>query len=358
LLAGALTRWRKRIIIELSEITPYGRRYALKPRIVIMSINLSSFNIFWYRGSKSTKNPRSEADQERIARVLARLDAHGLVFQEILDCGRLESLLATIEGHDFRLRQKPGGEWLTSGNPQSKASMKTVCAFDANIIDLIAAAPLRNPEIDPDYECRRDPYAMHLRVRETGAEFTLVGVHLKSGFPNAGPDDESAQIRHLETAFLASWLAGTAGLEPGSFQRPPTEDVIVMGDCNATEDNFSLTPLHEGWHWPLFRVAASLDPLNPLLLDDPDERWTTFLDRMVIDHALVSPTVLPKIGSALIYAFDLDPGQNEDPADGNHWLRRTTDYQVEPYEKAGVQLVANLYRISDHRPVRITMDPV
>lgn len=65
---------------------------------VRLSINLSTFNIFWYRGSETAKNPRSEADQKRIARVLARLDAHALVLQEILDHGRLESLLRAIEG--------------------------------------------------------------------------------------------------------------------------------------------------------------------------------------------------------------------------------------------------------------------
>lgn len=232
--------------------------------------------------------------------------------------------------------------------------MKIVCAYDANILELIAAAPLRNPETDEKYPGRRDPFAMHLRVRATGAELTMVGVHFKSGFPDAGPADESAQIRHRETTFLASWLAGKSGLEPGHFQRPPTEDVIVMGDCNATGGNFSLAPLHDGWHWPPCQVAASVGPAVPLLLDDPDEKWTTFLDRMVIDHALVSPTLRPRISSALVYAFDLDPALDEEPTGGSHWLRRTTDYRLEPYENAGVQPVANLYRISDHRPVRIT----
>jgi predicted extracellular nuclease len=325
-----------------------------------MNIHLATFNIFWYPSSKVPQNQRSDADQARLGRVLTTLDAHAMVFQEILDHGRLESLLGSIAGHDYRLRQKPGGAWLTSGNAKSKASMKIVCAYDATVLELVAAAALRNPNKDPAYKGRRDPYAMHLRVAGTAAEFTLVGVHLKSGLPNAGDKDPDAQVRRREAAFLASWLAGAAELEPGSFQRPPTEDVIVLGDCNAMAGNWSLGPLHDapldGWHWPSCQVMASLDPLAPVVIDDANEQWSTFLDRMVIDHALVSPAVSPRISSALIYAFDLDPALDEEPAGEDHWLRGKTDYQAKPYGDAKYQPVENLYRISDHRPVRIALN--
>lgn len=322
-----------------------------------MNIHLATFNIFWYPNSKVPQNQRSEADQARLGRVLARLDAHAMAFQEILDLGRLESLLGAVEGHAYQLRSKPGGAWLTSGNAKSKASMKVVCAYDANVLELVAAAALRNPHSDPAYKGRRDPYAMHLRVAGTAAEFTLVGAHLKSGLPNAGDKDPDAQVRRRETAFLASWLAGAAELEPGHFQRPPTEDVIVLGDCNAVAGNWSLGPLYEapldGWHWPSCHVVASLDTSSPMPIDHPDERWSTFLDRMVIDHALVSPAVSPRISSALIYAFDLDPALDEEPGGQGHWLRQETDYWVRRFGGAPHEPVANLYRISDHRPVRI-----
>lgn len=325
-----------------------------------MSINLTTFNIFWFPQSAVAKNRRDDADLGRIARVLARLDTHAFVFQEILDQDRLESALSGVAGHEYRLRQKPGGTWLTSGKPQAKASMKIVCAYDAGVLELLAAAPLRNPASDLEYKGRRDPYAMHLRVRATGAEFTLVGVHLKSGLPDAGQGDESAEIRSRETTFLASWLAGNADLEPGHFRRPPTEDVIVMGDCNATGDNFSLSPLHEpplaGWHWVQSRVVTSPDLAAPTGLDDPAERWTTYLDRAVIDHAIAAPGLAARIRAASIYAFDLDPALDDDPGGGSHWLRRTTDYSAKAYSGAEYEPVENLYRISDHRPVRIALD--
>ena len=317
-----------------------------------MSINLSTFNIFWYGSSDMTKNPRTGDDQKRIEQVLTRLDADAFVFQEILDHERLETLLHAIPGHDYQLRQ-PDGAWLTSADPPSKNKMKIVCAYDSKVLELIAAAPLSNPKIGLKYPGPRAPYAMRLRELTTGADFTLVGVHLKSGPPNAGPSDKDVAIRCRETSFLASWLDGTTGLDI-----EPTKDVIIMGDYNAAETDCSLAPLYEGRELLKSRFAASFDPAAPLPLDDPAEKWSTFLDGVVIDHAIVSPTVRPKIGSALIYAFDLDPALDEEPAGGGHWLRRTTDYRVEPYESAGVRPVPNLYRISDHRPVRITLDLV
>ena len=320
-----------------------------------MHINLATFNIFWYGSSAVDKNPRTDDDQKRIAQVLTRLDADVFVFQEILDLGGLETLLRGIAGHTYELHRSDDA-WLTSADPPSKSKMKIVSAYDANVLELVAAAPLRNPVVDPEYKGRRDPYAMHLRVRATGEEFTLVGVHLKSGLPNAGQGDRDAEIRLRETTFLASWLAGTLDVKLEPFERPPTEDVIVMGDCNATESNFSVAPLLDGRHYQPCQVATSLDPAAPLLLDDPGEQWSTFLDRAVIDHVIVSLMVRPKISSALIYAFDSDPALDEEPAGGGHWLRKTTDYRVEPYENAGVRPVPNLYRISDHRPVQITME--
>jgi hypothetical protein len=182
-----------------------------------------------------------------------------------------------------------------------------------------------------------------------------VGVHLKSGVPNAGPSDPNGAKRRRETSFLASWLDGTSGLNLEHLEQQPSADVIVMGDCNATESDSSLAPLREGRELLKSGFAVSLDPALPL--DDPNEKWSTFLDRAahaVIDHACVSPTLSPKICSTLIYAFDLDPALDEEPAGGGHWLRRT-GYQT---DKVSAWPVENLYRISDNRPLRVTLELV
>jgi endonuclease/exonuclease/phosphatase family metal-dependent hydrolase len=322
-----------------------------------MRINLVSFNIFWYGSSWDYKDPRTDADRERLARVLTRLDAHVFVFQEILDHDGLRELLSAIPGHDYRFRWPTlDGAWLTSAttDPPPTGDMKITCAYDASILELVGAGALRNPAKYPQYTHRRDPYAMRLCEPTTGAEFTLAGVHLKSGVPNPGPNDKDAKTRLRETTFLASWLDGTLDVKLKPFERPPTADVIIMGDYNATETDYSLVPLYDGRELLESRFVVSIDSALPL--DAPSEKWSTFLDRKVhaiIDHAFVSPTLSPKINSTLIYAFDLDPALNEDPAGGDHWLRQVTDYRT---EKMGTEPVENLYRISDHRPLRITLD--
>jgi len=82
-------------------------------------------------------------------------------------------VLKSVAGHDYRLWQEPGGTWLTSGNAQSTISQKVVCAYDAAILDIVAASKLPPKQGVPKYPGQRTPFAMHLRVRETGWEFTL-----------------------------------------------------------------------------------------------------------------------------------------------------------------------------------------
>ena len=93
------------------------------------------------------------------------------------------------------------------------------------------------------------------------------------------------RVRAREAVFLAGWLAGARDLGPGRFQRPPTEDLVVIGNCDTLEGNYTiLTPLHDGLALAGLPVMASLDPAVPLPLGDPSEKWTTFLDKMVIDE--------------------------------------------------------------------------
>ena len=101
---------------------------------------------------------------------------------------------------------------------------------------------------------------MRLCEPTTGAEFTLVGVHLKSGFPIAGPNDKDVAIappRDDLPGELAGWDIDVK-LKP--FDTTPTTDVIVMGDYNATETDYSLAPLYEGRELLDSRFVVSLIP--------------------------------------------------------------------------------------------------
>lgn len=314
-------------------------------------LNLATFNIFWYPRHDVAQNERDADDDQRIASVLTNLAPQVMVFQEIFDLERLQRTLEQA-GTSLRLTS-PEGSWLASG---SGDSMKIACAYDPGVLDLVAHGMLEDP--DGYFWGRRYPYALHLRHRDTDWEFTVVGVHLKSGWPEGDePDDgpRTKEARHLE-----SWLTAELGPESAHFDAPPTDDVLVMGDFNLVGWNKILEDLHSGTlHWPDPVVVNSLDEEEPApMLEDPLERWTTFLDRMVIDHVFTTADVMARVvGDPLIYAFDLDPALDGEPSAEGHWLRREISYEAVPYRNAGKQVVQNLYRISDHRPLRVTLDP-
>ncbi len=321
-------------------------------------LNVATFNIFWYPESGVAQNERKEADDQRIARVLRNLAPHVVVFQEILDITRLQRLLERL-GDNFRLRQSPAGSWLASGSVASTKSMKIVCAYDADALELIRGAKLYDPVPDRRFNGRRYPYALHLRDRGSGWEFTVVGVHFKSGLLGSDPTNDAK--RKKEVAHLARWLAGEPDTGTGHFERPPTPDVIVIGDFNALEYHQSLAELRTGaleaWDQARPQVAGFMTGEEVQPLEDPQERWTTYLDREIIDHVITSPSVKSRfLGPPLIYAFDLDPAMDDYPSPGGPWLRRRTSYQAKPYGGASLQTVPNLYRISDHRPLRMSLD--
>jgi endonuclease/exonuclease/phosphatase family metal-dependent hydrolase len=237
-------------------------------------------------------------------------------------------------------------------------SMKIACAYDQGVLQLVHHAELEDPVPDHGFWGRRHPYALHLRHRDTGWEFTFVGVHFKSGF---GWDDESK--RKGEVAHLSTWLGGETELEVEHFERPPTADVLVLGDFNAVWGHASLAQLRasplEAWHRPEPVVVTSFAGEEPdPSVDITKEHWTTYLDRIVIDHAFAAPQVAARFSDPpCIYAFDRDPVMDDYPSPGGHWLRRATSYRAKPYGGASRQTVANLYRISDHRPLRVSLDP-
>ena len=127
---------------------------------------------------------------------------------------------------------------------------------------------------------------------------------------------------------------------------------------NAVATLSVLSPLRQGcmadWDWPDRAIVES--PESGQLVEDGWGSWSTFLDKVVIDHALVSPTLKAKAGAALIYAFDLDPALDEPPHPAG-WLRQTTDYELIPCTWKPLQVVYDFYRVSDHRPVRISIAP-
>lgn len=325
-------------------------------------INIATFNIFWYPSDSGGRIKRSAADEALIAKVVARLNAHVLVFQEILDLERLESLLHGIEGHDYRLRTggagsnwTAGGQVKKDGTPMldTKGRMKIACAYDAQVLELVDSGmlidPIKVPDVSPRY-----PGILHLRERATQWEFTVVGVHCKSDVPS-----RMDPVRRAELACIERWVSGAApeGSGFGHFAQPPTKDVVVVGDCNLLGDlvlsEWSGGPL-SNWKLAKHAVCTSIAAKAPKRLKDPAEQWSTLTDQDFIDHFLLSPSMKKRAkGSALVFAFDRDPEFDQPPGD-THWMHRTTDFRAIPSGEEALRGVENLYRVSDHRPVRLT----
>ena len=134
-----------------------------------------------------------------------------------------------MAGHDYQAPARAGRAWLTSGNPQSTVSQKIVCAYDAAVLDLVAASKLPPKQGAPKYPGPRAPFAMHLRVRRDGWEFTSGGRASEIGLPTAPSGDPAADKRKDEAAFLANWL----GKPPDSGRRLRAASYARMWSCSA-----------------------------------------------------------------------------------------------------------------------------
>lgn len=316
-----------------------------------MEIRIATFNIYWFPSSSFAGNRRTSGDLGKLREVIKRLDSDVLVFQEILDLESLEDLLSgVIQGRTYSLRDQAGG-WAASGVGQ-EGGMKVPVAFDSSRLQLLEAGSARNAEDPPPSKGRRDPVAARLKPLDGGVPFTVIGVHLKSGSLTVGPDpsteEDEARVREMDR--LARWIRSSSAITQG-------EPAVLLGDFNALQRNAALAPLAPGgelssWSWPEPRFAWSLAPA-PVEADLPEtERWTTHLDREVIDHVMLSPGVQVASGP-WVYAFDHDRDWLEAAGISREWLEERS-YTLAP-DNGPVRNLENLHRISDHRPVRVSI---
>lgn len=284
---------------------------------------VATFNIYWLGGKKVDRN---QADVDRIASVVAKLNADVLAFQEIMRAPALQAVIDAVNartGRRYRIR-KEAGKLLASG----ASGMRVMMAYDAESVDLLKNTALEGGT-------GRRPCVLYLRQRSSGKELTVVGVHFQSGYPDFD-DQDDAEVRRQQCEFLAGWLAGEQRASNEALPAPPTEDIVVMGDFNAVNDldvsqaSFhierpdisydSLAPLRTGamagWHWP--------KPLE----DANSGRYSVYAERLLIDFILLSPTLATKVvAGPQLYAFDRDP-----------------------------EIGASGVRLSDHRPVFVALD--
>jgi endonuclease/exonuclease/phosphatase family metal-dependent hydrolase len=308
-------------------------------------MRLGTFNARWL-GTPDVRLARRDADDERaLGRLLGGLDADAWVLEEVVSLPLAARLLDDGSGgrRAFRLRDD-AGRWLTTGRVRHRVSrlQKVAFAHDARTLALVEWGPLRRKGApEAGWPGPRSPIVARLRPAAGGPDLTVVGVHLKSGAVGEPPEARSAVVRARECEALAAHLAAL----------PPDEPAVLLGDFNAVRGHPSLAPLGalcaRGWAWPEPRFEP----------DRAGERWTSFARRTVIDHALLSPAAAARlVGPPRVACFDLDPAFDYCPSGNGHFLRRKTDLRLEPGENEPPELVENLYRLSDHRPLVVELD--
>lgn len=289
----------------------------------------ATWNIYWLGERTGEKIQRSESDYKLIAQVIDRLSPDILALEEIVDPLVMEQILAlaSTEDRDYIIRISDDN-WLTSDSKPLDASnelQKVFLCINNKTVEFIKGAAIKGGPGG------RRPYAARLRDRSSGKEFVVVGLHLRSGFPDF-LDQQDAAVRRKEVEALIRWLGGEAQEVNHSFPKPDCDDVIVLGDCNAEKDdpNQSLSPLGMGfmgdWLWG-----------KP----EPDgENWETALyagDRLVIDFILLSASLRTKVVSPpSVYAWDRDAA-----------LGGASKFHEGPDGSGNLKG----YEVSDHRPV-------
>jgi endonuclease/exonuclease/phosphatase family metal-dependent hydrolase len=282
-------------------------------------MKLATFNIYWLGGDKIE---RTEEDKLLLARVIARINADVVVFQEIVDPTALQEILDLANPMTSRTYRLYDHEGQLLGVGKGKAQ-KVVVTYDDQHYQLVAASPIFGG-------VGRLPFGVRLQRSDDGAQVLVVGVHFQSGYP-VFTDAGDAKKRKTQCRHLSDWIAGQKAAPNPRLPMPlPDEHVAILGDFNALYDSdepayagvvASLNPLREGhmagWWWQ-----------KPLADPAGGGRTTSYLEGLLIDFVLLSPSLKERIiQPPTIYAFDHDP-----------------DIGV-----AGE-------RISDHRPVVIEID--
>lgn len=302
-------------------------------------MKLATFNIYWLGNEKFVEmskksgmnlKERDEDDWLSIARVISKLDADVIVFEEIVSLDELQKvfkLAKSFTPRSYQIYDKQG-QFLGTGK---NTDQKVVMAYDEKQYELVAASPIFGGE-------GRLPFGLRVRSVTDGGQILVVGVHFKSGQPYFD-DEPSAEKRMHQCQHLADWVAGKkADLNPVLRAPSPDELVAILGDFNAISE---LEPNHPGG-WKI--IVDSLDPLRqghmkewswnkPLADPAGGDRTTSYIEHLLIDFVMLSPSLKNRIiKPPTIYAYDKDPSITSKSANGVK------------------------YRVSDHRPVHVELD--
>src|SRR2546423_5027427 len=207
-------------------------------------MKLATFNIYWLGGDNIA---RSNDDVERLAKIIAKVNADVFVFEEIVDPDVLREVLDITDELTARryTMHDAQNRLLGSGKPQDQ---KVVVAYDAGRYDLLDASAIFGG-------VKRLPFGLRLRQKADGAQVLVVGVHFQSGYP-VFEDAQDAATRKAQCQHLADWVAGKkADANPILPGPAHGEHIVILGDFNA---------LYKSDEPGYAVVVQSLDPLRQM----------------------------------------------------------------------------------------------
>jgi endonuclease/exonuclease/phosphatase family metal-dependent hydrolase len=292
---------------------------------------LVSFNLYWLGARDEEIIARSPEDEALIAEVLSGIDADIWVLQEVQDLDALARIVADAgsrAGRSWVFRHV--GAAVTSAEEEDDA-FQVVVAWDPARVIVEGWTRLPGPVgLEPSARPRR-PVAVTVRDL-IGRRWTIVGCHLKSGLLDAPLTDRSAARRRAEAAGIAAWVEGRGGADEG---------LVVVGDLNERRGHASLAPLEgcAALRWLPHRWPEGVEP------------WTVWLGRATIDHALVGAGVTAEAADVL--AWDTWPARG-----GAAWWHAVDEgapILATPHAGLPRQPCANVYRVSDHRALRLVL---
>lgn len=256
------------------------------------------FNIYWFGDTHGNKFHHAPGDDVRLTGLIRSMNSDVIGFIEIVDVPRFEALLANV-GPTWTLRDADGTLTSTPG------SQHLVLAWNTDTVELVRWTRINFGN--------RSPIVARLEERATGKEVLAILVHPKSsGFTDPDGVAQRTQTFEAVVGFLSHPLPG--------FDDLPA---FVFGDLNSLAGSPEQAPLVAQHGWRL---------LAPGVVPGGAGVWTTNLDKEVIDHFVISTGIAVTDGPTII-AYDRDPAI-DDPGG-------STDFVMK--------------RLSDHRPVRVTL---
>lgn len=314
------------------------------------AIRVASFNVLNYFSTIDRGQPvcgpdnegcrGADSDRERRRQLGKIVSALALIDADIVGLIELENNASqSLDDIVVALNERLGDARYAAIDTGTIGSgpIKTGFVYDATSVTPHGGFALLERSVDARFDDNRSrpALAQTFDTRAGGERLTVVVNHLKSKGSSCDEDGDANRgdgqgncngIRTAAAAALADWALN----DPTGSDDP---DVLVIGDLNAylAED-------------PL-RALKAAGFVNLLELGDEAPAYSFVYDGQsgALDHALVTPSLLPQVVATIEWHINADEASLH-------------DYNLEHGRDAALFDASSPYRSSDHDPVIIGLD--